>query len=190
MLDMTSTMLLVTDDSVLVIVDMQTRLLKAMRSASAQIMLTNTEKLLSAAKLLKVPVLLTEQYPKGLGPTDETIAKLLNDTAPRFEKTAFSCCGSHEFNDALAATERRQVIICGLETHVCVLQTANDLQRQDYHVHVVEDAVCSRLDSHKSNALDRLRQRGITVTNHESVLFEWLRDARHPSFKTISALVR
>lgn len=182
--------LLVSDDSVLVIVDMQGKLLDAMPASSAQAMLANTGKLLVAANLLKLPVLLTEQYPEGLGPSAEAVVNRLPDNASRFEKTAFSCCGCAEFNQSLVASGRRQVILVGQETHVCVLQTAIDLQQQGFCVHVVEDAVCSRQDSHKRNALQRLGQIGITVTNHESVLFEWLRDARHKDFKTISALLR
>lgn len=182
--------LLACDDSVLVIVDMQSRLLDAMPASSAQTMLDNTGKLLVAAGLLKLSVFMTEQYPKGLGPTADAILKLLPENAQRFEKTAFSCCGSEAFNEALLATGRRQVILVGQETHVCVLQTAFDLHNQGFDVHVVEDAVCSRQDSHKNNALLRLRQAGITVTNYESVLFECLRDARHNDFKAISALLR
>lgn len=177
-------------DSVLVVVDLQSRLGEAMQPASWQTVLENTHKLLAAAGLLSLPVLVTEQYPKGLGPTAKAIEDGLPIDAQRFEKTAFSCCGCDGFNRALADTGRRQVIVVGQETHVCVLQTAIDLHNQGFAVQVVEDAVCSRRDSHKHNALARLRQLGITVTNHESVLFEWLRDARHPHFKAISALLR
>lgn len=189
--EMTSPLgLLACDECVLVVVDIQSRLLGAMPASSAQAMLDNTGKLLVAAGLLQLPVLLTEQYPKGLGPTAEAILKLLPENAQRFDKTAFSCCGSEAFNQALVATGRRQVILVGQETHVCVLQTAFDLHRRGLNVHVVEDAVCSRQDSHKTHALRRLRQAGITVTNHESVLFECLRDAKHDDFKAISALLR
>lgn len=185
-----SSALLVREDSVLVIIDMQTKLLAAMQPASAQAMLENTSKLIAAASLLKQPVLLTEQYPKGLGASAQDIVDKLPDTAQRFEKTAFSCCGCAEFNQALLASGRRQAVIVGQEAHVCVLQTAIDLHDQGFSVHVVEDAVCSRQDSLKQNALLRLRQLEITVTNHESVLFEWLRDARHNDFKAISTLLR
>lgn len=178
------------DDSVLVVVDLQGKLLNAMPDSTAQAVLGHTSKLLVAAGLLRLPVLVTEQYPKGLGPTAETIVEQLPDGAGRFEKTAFSCCGCDEFNRALEATGRRQVVLLGQEAHVCVLQTAIDLKHQGFGVHVVEDAVCSRLDSHKNNALFRLRQLGVNVSNHESVLFEWLRDARHKDFKAISALLR
>lgn len=182
--------LLQTDDSVLVIVDIQGKLLNAMPTSVAESMLANTGKILIAAGLLDVPVLLTEQYPKGLGPTEEAISKQLPDGAQCFDKTAFSCCGCDAFSQALVATGRKQVILVGQEAHVCVLQTAIDLHRQGYAAHVLEDAVCSRSDSHKHNALRRLSQLGITISNHESVLFEWLRDAKHKDFKAISALLR
>lgn len=182
--------LLVSDDSALVVVDVQGKLLNAMPTLAAETMLANTGKLLVAAALLNVPALVTEQYPKGLGPTAEAIATQLPNTSQCFEKTVFSCCGCDQFNQALTASRRRQVVLVGQEAHVCVLQTAVDLHSRGFYVHVVEDAVCSRLDSHKENALQRLRHLGIAVSNHESVLFEWLRDARHNHFKAISALLR
>lgn len=182
--------LLDVDNSLLLIVDMQTRLLAAMQPAAAQGMLDNAAKLLAAAGLLNLPVLLTEQYPKGLGPTDEAVKQALPEAAPCFEKTAFSCCANNEVMQALRASGKNQVLIIGQETHVCVLQTAMDLLRQGLRVFVVEDAVCSRLEAHKQNALRRMRQAGVILVNHESVLFEWLRDAGHAQFKSISALVR
>jgi len=186
----TSMGLLDVNDSLLLVVDMQSRLLAAMKPLLAKAMLENSVKLLTAANLLKVPVLLTEQYPKGLGDTSETINAALSASTQRFEKTAFSCCGNEAFNQALLASSRKQIIIVGQETHVCVLQTAIELMAQGFQVYVVEDAVLSRHEQHKENALQRLQALGIAVTNHESVLFEWLRDAKHEQFKAISALVR
>lgn len=182
--------LLDVNNSLLLIVDMQTRLLAAMKPQLAKAMLDNSVKLLTAANLLKAPVLLTEQYPKGLGVTADSLTDSLPKNAQSFEKTAFSCCGSAAFNQALAASGRKQVIVVGQETHVCVLQTAIELYEQGFQVYVVEDAVCSRQEQHKANALQRLQALGICVTNHESVLFEWLRDAKHAEFKAISELLR
>lgn len=178
------------EQSQLLIVDVQSRLLEAMPPADAQTLLDNSAKLLKAADLLELPVLLTEQYPKGLEHTAETVKQALPASAHCFEKTVFSCCGSAEFNQALHAGAKNQVVIVGQEAHVCVLQTAFELLRQGFDVFVVEDAVCSRAVQHKENALRRMRQAGVGIVNHESVLFEWLRDARHPHFKMISALVR
>lgn len=183
--------LLDADRSLLLIVDMQTRLTAAMSVDSARSMLDNTVKLLRAAELLNVPVLCTEQYPKGLGVSNQVIQDALpQGLAQCFEKTSFSCCGCDEFKQKLITCGRRQVVLVGQETHVCVLQTARDLLRLGMQVFVVEDAVCSRLEQHKFNALARMRQAGVGVTCYESVLFEWLRDAKHPHFKAISQLVR
>lgn len=176
--------------SLLVIVDLQTRLLAAMQPLAVAPMLDNTEKLLRAAALLHVPVLVTEQYPKGLGASDERVTAALPVQARRFEKTAFSACGCDGFKQALAASGCRQIVLTGQETHVCVLQTAFDLMRLGFQVCVVEDAVCSRSELHKANALRRMRKAGIGIVCYESVLFEWLRDAAHPDFKAISALIR
>ena len=110
-------------------------------------------------------------------------------STPIFEKLGFSCCSSTAFNDALDTSEREQIILLGQETHVCVLQTALELQYQGKQVYVIEDAVCSRNIEHKHNALQRMQQQGITLINYESVLFEWLRSAEHADFKTLSALL-
>ena len=178
------------EQSVLLSGDIQGSLLAAMQATEVRAMLNHTERLLRAADLLGIRVLVTEQYPKGLGVTDERISKLLPQPALSFEKTAFSACGNEEFNQALTNSGCRQVIILGQETHVCVLQTAVDLLQQGYQVFVVEDAVCSRNDITKANALRRMRQAGIQIICYESVLFEWIRDAAHSAFKAISASIR
>ncbi|NOQ37162.1 MAG: isochorismatase family protein [Methylococcaceae bacterium] len=178
------------DDSVLVIVDLQEKLSASMPTADAALMREHSINLITAANLLDIPILVTEQYPKGLGSTEQAVSNKLTLSASVFEKTSFSCCGAEGFNHALGNSERGQVILVGQETHVCILQTALELQQQGKQVYVVEDAVCSRNTLHKNNALQRMQQQGITVINYESVLFEWLRDAEHPDFKTISAFLR
>lgn len=137
-----------------------------------------------------MPVLVTEQYPKGLGATDPEVFGQLPANVRRFEKTAFSCCAAEGFMQALKSTERRQIVVLGQVTHVCVLQTAFDLLEAGYRVFVVEDGVCSRRVGHKRNALERMARAGVSVTNLESVLFEWLADATHPQFKAWSGLIR
>jgi len=186
---MTHPNLLSTTDSVLVIVDVQAKLTVAMPQEPAKAMIANIRALISAANILTIPVLVTEQYPKGLGPTEPAIAELLLPTADIFAKTGFSCCAADGFNATLTNKQRKQIILVGQESHICVLQTALELAQQDYQVHVLEDAVCSRNPEHKSYALQRLQQQGITVSNYESVLFEWLRNANHPDFKSISKLI-
>lgn len=182
--------LLSADDSLLVVVDLQTKLTAVMPEAGAGLMIANTSSLLEAAGSLAIPVLLTEQYPKGLGATDAAIAEKLPETVQIFDKTAFSCCAANGFCIALASAGRKQIILVGQEAHVCVLQTALELVASGYEVHVVEDAVCSRKTEHKFYALQRMQQHGVTITNYESVLFEWLRDSAHPEFKRISGWLR
>lgn len=175
-------------DSVLVVIDLQERLLGAMPRGVRDRVVGQTDILLTAATTLHVPVIATEQYPQGLGPTEDSIRSQLADEAI-LEKTCFSCTNSDSFNTLLAQHQRKQIILTGMETHICVLQTALDLARQGYEVYVVEDAVSSRAKGNQYNALQRLRQAGVVITNVESVLFEWLGDARHEDFKTLAKLI-
>lgn len=175
-------------ESQLVLVDVQEKLCAAMPAEALQDVLRNCDILLQAARLLQVPVIHTEQYPRGLGPTLPALTPWL---APerRVEKTCFSCCQSEGFLKLLDDA-RRQVVLAGMEAHICVLQTALELQQMGHQVFVVEDAVISRHARHHANAMARLRQAGITVSNAESVAFEWLKVAEGDPFKQISRLVR
>lgn len=177
-------------NSLLIVVDLQTKLSAAMPETEAELMTANARSLVEAAGLLNIPVLLTEQYPQGLGSTDTTITDLLSEDTLIFDKTGFSCCAAEGFTDTVASTDRKQVILVGQEAHVCVLQTALELLHLGYQVHVVEDAICSRKAEHKFYALQRMQQQGATITNYESVLFEWVKDSTHPEFKSISGLLR
>lgn len=177
-------------DSVLVLIDIQERLSAAMDAAALQAVAKNAGILLQAAACLDIPVLATEQYPKGLGPTIAPVAVLLPETARRFEKTSFSCGGDDSFLHALEAEGRPQAVLVGMESHVCVLQSALDLRQAGREVFVVADACCSRNPANHANAMDRMRAAGVVITNTESVAFEWLRNARHTSFKALSALLR
>ncbi len=178
------------DDSALLVIDIQTRLATAMTETDRARLLRNSGILIEAARQLEIPIVQTEQYPRGLGPTEPALAERLTDSSSRLEKTAFSCCGADDFDAAAGATGRTQWILCGIEAHVCVTQTALELHARGLEVFVAEDAVCSRVPANAANALARLRQAGIVVSNTESVLFEWLRDATHPQFKVLSALIR
>jgi len=174
----------------LLIVDVQERLAGAMDATAREGVVRAAGRLAQAAGQLEIPVLVSEQYPRGLGPTVAPLAAQLPASARVLDKTSFSCCGDSGLLDALKSARRPQVVVCGMETHVCVLQTALDLLGAGFTPFVVEDAVCSRDPAHKANALHRLRQAGAVVTNHESVIFEWLRDARHSQFKALSALIK
>lgn len=181
--------LLNADDSLLLIVDIQSKLTAVMPEEAAENMLKNTVGLVKAAEQLNIPVFLTEQYPKGLGSTVDGLKQQLSHHITCFEKTNFSCLGAENFTDTLANSKRKQIILVGQETHVCILQTAFELIEQGYQVHVLEDAVCSRKAENKFYALQRMQQKGATISHFESVLFEWLRNAQHQHFSDISQLL-
>jgi len=171
--------------SVLVAVDLQERLLAAMPAMDA--VLQRSALLLHAARLLDVPLLSTTQYARGLGAIHP---KLLEAIPAPIDKTGFSCVRAPEFAAQLEVLRRPQVVLCGVEAHVCILQTAMDLLARGMTLFIVEDAVASRDPLNKRNALCRLRAAGAWITNSESVIFEWLRDARHDHFKALSGLLR
>lgn len=177
-----------TDTSQLLLVDMQTKLSLAMPTDAMQAVVRNVQILAQAAQCLSVPVVLTEQYPQGLG---HTLPEILQHTslAPVVEKTAFSACASPKFNAKLSR-DKSQVILAGMEAHICVLQTAFDLLAQHKQVFVVEDAIISRASANRANAIARMREAGCIITNTESVLFEWVGNAQHDAFKEIAKLVR
>ncbi|OQK18388.1 hydrolase [Methyloprofundus sedimenti] len=181
--------LLDSDNSLLLIVDMQTKLLNVMPEGAADDMVKNSQRLITAANLLNIPILITEQYSKGLGHTVESLTAELNDSPVVFEKTSFSCYSAENFSSTLQEMARKQIVIVGQEAHVCILQTALELMQHDYQIHIIEDAVCSRKAEHKFNALQRMQQQGATISNYESVLFEWIKDSRHEYFSVISRLL-
>lgn len=175
------------NQSQLVIVDVQTKLASVMPSDILSV-IKNCATLIQAANLLEIPLIYTEQYPKGLGNTVSELSPYLTNKEA-VEKTAFSCCDAPAFKRQLSS-DRGYVIVAGMEAHICVVQTALDLQAQGKRVFVVEDAIISRKPENKLNAVNRLRQAGIIVTNTESVVFEWLKVAEGDAFKKISQLVR
>jgi nicotinamidase-related amidase len=176
-------------DSQLILIDIQQRLAEAMHPELKARAIANAAILARAAGELSLPITVTRQYPKGLGELVPELQEVLAPEQASVDKTSFSCCGTDPFLEALDSG-RKQAVIAGMESHVCVLQTAHDLLERGYQVFVVEDAVCSRRKLNHHNALARLRQAGVIVSNTESVLFEWLRDARHDQFKTLSQLIK
>ncbi len=177
-------------NSRVLVVDAQTRLAAAIPESNRNRAFQKTGLVLDAAKILGVPITVTEQYPQGLGPTDSAVASHFPEHTPIFSKTTFSCCGAEGMLSTLDSDQGNQIILVGMEAHVCVLQTAFDLQARAFQVFVVEDAVCSRSPANHRNAMERLRQGGIIVTNAESVIFEWLTDASHEHFRQVSALLK
>ena len=149
----------------------------------------NTRILIEGLKALDIPVLLTQQYTKGLGETIPGIAELLPDNSP-IEKISFSCCDEPLFMKELIQRDKKFIIIAGIEAHVCVLQTALDLVENNFVPVVVQDCVSSRKKSDYRVAIERMRSEGVIVTTYESVLFELCRYAGTDSFKQISRLVK
>ena len=176
--------------SQLLIIDIQERLASAMPADILEKVIKNNNILLTAATELEIPVSHSEQYPKGLGNTVNAIAEQIPKESSAVTKTSFSCADAVGFNDLIAKHKRQQIIISGIESHICVLQSAIQLQHKGYAIYVVEDAVCSRKKLNHKNAIERLRQSGVIITNTESVIFEWLRDAAHPKFKELSKLIK
>lgn len=173
--------------AVLVVVDVQERLAAVM---ARRVAVADTSVLLArVARELGIPVIVTRQYPAGLGDVVTELAEVAR-AAVVVDKTAFDCTQEPAFGEALAATGRRQVVMCGMETHICVTQTALSLVAEGYDVHVVADAVCSRRDRDRDIALDRLRACGVTVTTSESVIYEALGQADTPEFRAVLALVK
>ena len=180
-------MLLSADRSVLVVIDVQERLAPAMHDL--QRFLRNTEILMRAAARLDVPMIVTEQYPKGLGPTTGAIAALTPADAV-VEKISFSAAGSDGFDRRLAALGREAPVICGIEAHVCVLQTALRLNDDGLRTFLVRDATTSRQPDSAQAACERAARNGIELVTTEMVVFEWMRRAGTPEFRELSALIK
>lgn len=176
------------DQSQLAIIDVQTKLCAVMAEADMQVVTKNCSTLTQVARMLEVPVLVTEQYPERLGNTTPEIAQYIGHVNP-VAKTAFNACAAPKFNAQLQR-DKSHIILAGLEAHICVLQTALDLISKGKQVFVVQDAIIARNPENKCNALARLAAAGCIITNTESVIFEWLGNASHPAFKEASTLIK
>jgi nicotinamidase-related amidase len=175
------------DKTALVIIDVQEKLSRVMYEKEK--LFENLQKLVKGVKLLNIPIIITEQNPNGLGPTVSEIAPLLPDTKP-VTKFSFSCCGEEPFLRQLEMLNRKQVLLAGIETHVCVYQTAVDLIEAGYEVHTVVDCVSSRTLENKNLALDKMKSEGANLTSVEIALFELLKTAANPKFKELSKIVK
>ena len=183
--------------SILVLIDLQGKLVHMVHRPA--LVLESARRLMRLADLFSVPVVLTEQYPKGIGPTEESIRTAFDGlSTPTFflEKTAFGCCGDPAFEGLLQEARpvlrprQRQSVVAGIEAHVCVMQTVLELLASGHEVHLCWDAISGRGEEYRKHALDRMAAAGATITNHESVAFEWARDKNHPQFKALSALMK
>ncbi len=177
------------DRAALLVIDLQEKLLPLI--ARRESILRRASLMIRGAGVFDLPIVVTEQYPDGIGRTDERLAALLKPTGTRvFEKTAFSCAGDEAIRARLREIDRDQIVVCGIESHVCVQQTALDLLTSDYDVYVCADAVGSRARADHDVALDRLRQAGAMVTTVESVLFELCERCGTERFKRMLALIK
>ncbi len=173
---------------VLLVVDVQEKLAPTFPEKDYRSMLATIDMLLQGADALKIPVVTTEQYPQGLGPTVAELARACADGV--IEKTSFGCCGEPAFVERLRQLGRSQVIVTGVEAHICVYQTVLGLLEAGYHVHLVRDGICSRIPADRRTALQLARTAGATVTCAETVLFQLVADARAEAFKAVSRLIR
>ncbi len=176
------------EGTVLVVVDVQQRLVPAMDPQVYAAVRQSIRLLGEAAAVLQVPVIVTEQYPAGLGHTVAELSDLGRDGA--VEKITFSCCGEEGFLQVLQNRGARQVLLTGMEAHVCVYQTLLDLLDHGYGVHLVTDAICSRNPGDYRAALDLAARAGAWLTTAEIALFQMLGRAGTPEFKTVSNLIK
>jgi nicotinamidase-related amidase len=183
-------MSLVTDHAALVVCDVQERLFHAMDADHREEVMRNIKMLATSARRLKVPILVTEQYPKGLGHTLQEVMDTLGPGVEPIEKVTFSCCGVEPFLTQLEASGARHIILTGIEAHVCVLMSALDLIARGRRVHVVADAVTSRTQGNWRLGIDQLKQAGAVITAAETVLFQLLRQADTDEFRELARLIR
>lgn len=170
-----------------VIIDNQVKLLPAI--SDSETLLQNTGILIQGLKILDIPMIITQQYTKGLGMSDPFIFSYAQ-TDSFFEKRSFSCMGDFQIRQQIEHSGYKQIILCGIETHICVLQTALDLLREGYEVILVEDCVSSRKLSDKNCAIRRIEKAGAIITTYESLLFELMETSLYPRFKEISQLIK
>ncbi|MCB9077418.1 MAG: hydrolase [Anaerolineaceae bacterium] len=175
------------DNTILLVIDVQGKLAELMDNKEA--LFANLQRIIQGAKVLDLPIVVTEQVPEKLGPTRPEIGQYLAGIEPVAKRT-FSCCGDDDFMSQLAALNRKQILMTGIETHICVYQTAIDLLEQGYEVQMVTDAVSSRTPENRQLGLERIKEAGASLTSTEMALFELLRVAEGSKFKTISNIVK
>ena len=181
-------MILEKEKTVLVVIDMQ----EAFRESIANFaeIAARIAKAVRGFRILGLPVIVTEQYPKGLGRTAQEISDVLPDNFEPVEKTAFSSCGALGFLDKLEDLNARQVLLCGIEAHICVNQTAHDLLKKGFEVHLLQDSVGARFEYNRLGALRKMDIAGVIPSSVEMALFELLRDAKSEHFKEIQKLIK
>jgi len=175
------------NDSLVLIIDVQERLVGMLEKDT---IVSKVSKLTQAAKILDIPVIVTEQYPKGLGHTVEPVAKQFGENTPVYEKTSFSAMDIEGLAEKLKEYGKKQIVLCGIETHICVHQTCAALIHAGYEVYIVKDACASRNKYEFKQGVDIMQQNGAKISCLEITLFEWLASAKHPHFKEVQALIK
>lgn len=176
------------ENAVLMVIDVQEKLFPHLDHECE--FLKSLLKMVRGAQIMGVPIIATEQYPKGLGKTVEPLRITLGEGTKYWEKTSFSCAANSALQKCMEEVQKEQIILVGIEAHICVLQTAKDLLRQGKQVIIVNDAITSRSIYDFSTAIAEMRDMGARITSTETLLFEILGDAQSPSFKAISQLVQ
>ena len=179
--------MLASQNTCLVVIDIQEKLHKLMFNREQ--VESNCVVLVKLAQALNIPILWCQQVPTALGPTIQPIWSLLSEQ-PSFDKVTFSCCGDEAFAAKLDELKPKTAILCGIETHVCVFQTAMDLMEKGVDVHVIADAVSSRTNENKQIALHRMGKAGVTLSSTEMCLFELLRTSKHEKFRELAKLIK
>lgn len=175
------------ENAALIIIDIQKKLFRVMYEKEA--LSSNIQRLIKGIQIMDIPIIVTEQNPDGLGPTIPEISNILPGLQP-IPKFNFSCCGEEGFQRKLEELHRKQVLITGIETHICVYQTALDLLSSGYEVQIVADCVSSRTPKNRDLALHRMSMEGALLTSTEMILFELLKTAKEERFKAISEIVK
>lgn len=180
--------LLEKEKTVLVVIDMQEAFRDSIGNFSQ--IAARIAKAVRGFQILGLPVIVTEQYPKGLGRTAQEILSVLPEDFRAVEKTAFSSCGAQPFVDKLEEFGAKQILLCGIEAHICVNQTAHDLLSKNFEVHLLYDCVGARFEYNKLAALDKMKMAGVVPSSIEMALFELMGDSRDEHFKEIQKLIK
>ncbi len=175
------------NQTVLVVIDVQSKLLPVIYDYPA--LVENIKRIIKCTQILGIPIVLTEQYPRGLGSTVEEIKETLSEYHP-IEKVSFSCCEEENFINRIKQLNRKQILVCGIEAHICVYQTCMDLVSEGYEVHLLIDAISSRKRDNRNLTIEKLNGMGVQITSVEMALFEILKDATSDEFKRISRIVK
>lgn len=175
------------DNSLVLMIDFQEKLIKA---SSAQQEAENARKMINSANILDIPVIVSEQYPKGLGKTADFIMESLPQNVKFIEKTAFSILNEENALNIVKSYNKKQIILFGIETHICVLQTALDLIKNGFEVYLIKNACKSRKEYEYSAGIDVMRYNGVNIITLEIALFDLLKTSKHDKFKEIQALIK